>query len=69
MAEPVGNSWNEAAILHNVLLPNETNRNLPPVTVRNARPEEPLRHEDPFGMMSQSSVPKIGKLALRLVEP
>lgn len=69
MSEPVGNGGDKSAIFRDMLLTNETNGYFPSVAVCDSCPKESFSHEDPFGVMSQSSVPEVSEVTFRFIEP
>src|SRR5438270_565932 len=67
--DPIGEARDEAQILAHVLLADQPHWHYAASRQRNRRAEEPLKHENSFGMVSQGAVAKIGGNCLGLIEP
>ena len=66
---PVRKRGNEAEVLANVLLADQTDWNSTGVGIHDGRAEQGFEHENALGVMPQRAVPGIGEDGLRLVEP
>ena len=66
---PVGEGWDEAEILADMLLADPSNGKNASGRQCDRRAKDRLRHESAFGMMPQRAVPEIGDDLLRLVKP
>ena len=66
---PVRKRGNEAEVLANVLLADQTDWNSTAVGIDDGRAEQGFEHENALGVMPQRAVPGVGEDGLRLVEP
>src|ERR1700693_2045167 len=66
---PVREARNEAEIFADMLFADQPHGHDAAGRQEDRRAEEPLQHEDAFGVMAQRAVPKIRGDRLRLVEP